>query len=227
MIIINIDSGKNSNFILQSPNDHFMKSISLLLLIFSFALLSCNSAFKSMQTPDDVYYSVPLQEGIVKVEPEKRSHEENYIRMQSRHSTWRNMNNDYTDAYYDPYHYGYNYSYYYNPYYYSFPIFCCNTCLSYSIPANSTPRMTNLGSYYNTSTKIVNSKTGQIQTFTFKDAYNNSNQSSKITRGNLFGNSSSYSGSNEGGGRSYSPSNPRSSGYSSGSGSSISRPSRH
>lgn len=173
--------------------------ISLLYLVL-FGMSSCNTSFKTLQTPDDVYYSTNIPDGI-KEQPVDRN-----IRMRSRDHRWR----EFDDWRYDPYHYGYNNPYYYNPYYSTYPVFGYYTWGT-SVTNSSPVRMTNLGSYYNTETKAVNIKTGVVTTSSGPSRYNNSNNGGN-TRTPI----------NSGGTRTYSPSNRPS-----GGGAPVTRPSRN
>lgn len=148
---------------------------------------SCSTAYRSGQTPDDVYYSPvrAIEESEEKEEKRDRyedasdRYEEREIRMASRDRRWRDMNNDY-DYRYSPYLYGYNYGYYYNPYYYNKPVFLPGYVITN--PKNSTPRTTNLGSYSNNTLVVSNTKTGQTQWVKTRSSYNNSNNNSSFIR---------------------------------------------
>lgn len=182
-----------------------MKYYSLALLFSLFLLGSCSTAYRNMQTPDDVYYSDGRPEGalVAESEPEYPS------RMKCRDRRWRDINDDFGYGY-DPYHYGYCHPYYYNPYYYPFPVF------NYIPAPNSTPRYSNLAGYYNNTRTIVNTKTGETSILKSSEAYNNSNRDSRLIR-------SAGSGAS-GDSRIYSPSKTSSG---SASGQPISRPSRN
>lgn len=187
-----------------------MKLSVLLIFLLVFGLTSCNTAYKTLQTPDDVYYSTGRPDGMREETVKEEEPADRNIRMRSRDRRWRNFD----DWSYDPYHYGYNNPYYYNPYYYSNPVFGCSMCYywSNSFIKNSPPRMTNLGSYYNTDRQVVNIKTGNSTKLTGTDRFNNSNNNRNIFRGSRNSGSSGSEGI-----RSYSPSAPSSSGGSSGS----------
>jgi len=201
-----------------------MKIKILLLAIIVAAGTSCSNSYKTTQTPDDVYFS-PVRA----LEEEKRSESNTFnsaenreIRMSRYDSRWRNFNDDYNFRY-DPYRYGYSYGYYYNPFYHPCPVFISGY---YPInPKNSTPRMTNLGSYYYNNMQVVNPKTGTTQMVRSTRTYNNSNRSSLIRRAITPTNDRS-SGDNDT--RSYSPSSgsSQSSGGRSSSGGAVSRPGR-
>jgi hypothetical protein len=160
-----------------------------LLLILSVALFaSCSTAYKSGQTPDDLYYSKPKVISEEKVEKEVRDErtvynsEDRQIRMAIRDQRWRNLDYDYDYDYsYSPYKYGYNYGYYYNPVYYPYPVYN-NTCtVKYSNPKNTTIRTANLGGYNNTVTTYSNTKLGgNVKTVTVR-GYNNNQQPTRST----------------------------------------------
>ncbi len=195
-----------------------------LLVAFTVAAFSsCSTAYKSGQTPDDVYYSP------VKVIEHNNDQEQNkeevkntqtlqdrQIRMASRDRRWRDLDNDYDYSYRNS-PYGYctctcnSYGYYYNPYYSPWPVYYPKA--TYSNPVNATPRMVNLNSYrgYNNAS-AVNPKTNNGTNWTVPSRqYNNSNRGSGV--GNVIraiispnsspSNSSSNSDNNT---RTYSPS---------------------
>lgn len=219
----------------------------LLLVIASVSIASCSTAYKSGQTPDDVYYSPVrgIDEKDNREDEVDRSddYEEREIRMATRDRRWRDINDDY-DYRYDPYRYGYNYGYYYNPYYYNRPVYIPGCTIIN--PKNTTPRMTNLGSYNNNTLAVSDPKSGQTKWVKSNRAYNNSNNNSSFVRRILTPsstNSSSTSGrsrstndndNNNNNTRTYSPSSSSSRSSSSGSsssgsssgGKSVSRPTR-
>lgn len=229
-----------------------MKQQILHLAITALVLSSCTTAYKTGQTPDDVYFSqAKPQDEYVQVNREKDKYNYNddyyddrYLRMKVQNRTrW-----DYLDDWYayDRYGYRYNYVYgsYFNPYtswnYYYNPYFP-NTVLvvNSKVPASQTsyekPRNFNLNSYTNNNYNTVNnitkgmSKSGSVS----RPVYNNSNNDGlSNTLKQIFSsgnNNNSYSAPT----RSYNPSsgssNNSSSSGSSSSGSSsgeVSRPKR-
>ncbi len=217
-----------------------------ILAIAAVSISSCSTAYKSGQTPDDVYFSPvravderETREEVRTTNYRTDAYEEREIRMGTRDRRWRDINDDYGYNYrYDPYRYGYNYGYYYNPYYYNRPVFLPG----YTIvnPKNSTPRTTNLGSYKNPTLVVANNKTGQAKWVPANRSYNNSNNGGSFIRrvitpaastnsGNNNRSSTNYENNNT---RTYSPSNnsSNSSSNSSSSGSSgtpVSRPVRN
>ena len=214
-----------------------MQSKTLLVALSIAAISSCSTAYKSVQTPDDVYYSP------ARVVEERQRQESDELRNETavdyeismgiRDSRWRYFRDDY-DYQNSPYNYASrkyaNYGYYYNPYYYPWAIYTGS--VTYSPPVNSTPRMVNLKTYTGYNTKIASGKTaGTVAWSNQSTQYNNSNRSStrseqrQIIRSN--NNSSSSTPSNNS--RTYSPSSGSSGSSSSGSGSSgssVTRPGR-
>jgi hypothetical protein len=217
-----------------------MQSKILLLALSVAAFSSCSTAYKTGQTPDDVYYS-PVR--VVAEKKEVQREEQRYektnsdyeITMGIRDRRWRDFRDDYE---YDnsPYNYCYcnckTTGYYYNPYYYPWAIYTLTP--AYKTPVNSTPRMVNLNAYNGYNTKVASGKTNSTSTFSNSSQYNNSNRSSSrlgnIIRQTIEPSSSTPSSSNNT--RTYSPSSssstPSSGSSSSGSGSSSSssRPAR-
>lgn len=189
-----------------------MKSPILLLALIVVALSSCTTAFKTGQTPDDVYFSPtrPADE-YVRTERDDRRYQsrdeyydDRYLRMRVNNRTrWSELD--------DWYYYGsrYDYSYYnsynwnnpwtpcsywnsyYNPYYQSYVV------VKPKSPVFNRPRMSNLNTYNNnmlTNNNYSNPKTSRGGFKIFSNS----------------GNSNSYSGG--------SGSNGRSSGNGSGTG---------
>jgi len=224
----------------------------LLIAISAAAFSSCSTAYKSGQTPDDVYYSPArvVDERRDDNRDEARQYQSTAddarIRMQIRDRRWRDLNYDYDYDYsynYSPYYYSYksynNYGYYYNPYYCSRPLYYPKVIAT--APVNSTPRMVNLNSYKNYNAAVSNnSKTGTGTRWVQPARqYNNSNSGgSKV--GNILrevltsrpdNNSNNTNSSPNNNTRSYTPSTPSSSGSSGSSsggssGGSVSRPNR-
>ncbi|MEP7236573.1 MAG: hypothetical protein ABI685_01865 [Ferruginibacter sp.] len=221
-----------------------MQSKTLLLALSVAAFSSCSTAYKTGQTPDDVYYS-PAR--VVEVK-EKQSDDRNEVRYQKdddyeitmsiRDRRWRDFRDDYSYSY-SPYNYAtcntYNYGYYYNPYYYPWAIYTGK--LTYSAPVNTTPRMVNLNAYSGYNTRVATGKTTGTMTWSNPyTQYNNSNRSSTRSEGRqviLPRNNTNNSSSTTTETRTYTPSSNNSSsnsgssssGSSSNSGS-VSRPGR-
>jgi len=205
----------------------------LLIAIATLSLGSCSTAYKSGQTPDDVYFSpVKVVEEKNDRDDERRDDkvdaEEREIRMASRDRRWRDWDDDY-DCRYDPYRYGYSYGYYYNPYYYPYPVYSGYT---YVNPKNTTPRTANLAGYNPKTLVVSNPKTGEVKWVNAPKTYNNSNNNNGgFVRRILTPSNSNNNSSNNNSNRTYNPSsNSSSSGSSSSgsksSGSSVSRPAR-
>lgn len=119
-----------------------MKSKFLLVLLAAAALTSCSTAYKSGQTPDDVYYSPENEKEEyvdIKKNDDTRYHnyqsdnaDDRWLRMRVRNPyRWNafddydwNMHNSWTNNYYNPYSYNwnsywngyYNWNSWYNPY---------------------------------------------------------------------------------------------------------------
>lgn len=226
-----------------------MVSKILFFIVTAAAFCSCSTAYKSGQTPDDVYYSParPVYETSKSNEEWVSTEDYNQdrqIRMGILDRRWRYMDYDYGYSYYNsPYNYFYNTctscGYYYNPYYSSCPVY-------YPVPGkprvviinpvNTKPRMVNLNAYsgYNSNTY---KNQNNINWRTRSGQYNNSNQNrgvgNRIRRVISPSSSNDNSSRNANDSRSYSPSSGdngssnRSSGNSSSSGSgSVTRPGR-
>lgn len=175
-----------------------MKRQILLLAITAAALSSCTTAYKTTQTPDDVYFS-PTQprDEYVRVEDDDDEYryddnyyDDRYLRMKVQNRTRWNYLDDWYD--YDRYSYRYNYYYgsYYNPYtswnYYYNP-YCRNNVIIYNPKQSSVvtnvpkPRNFNLSSYTNTSYNNANSnvKMNSVKPGTVgRPVYNNTNSTS-------------------------------------------------
>ena len=214
-----------------------MQSKILLFALSVAAFSSCSTAYKTGQTPDDVYYS-PVK--VVAEKKETQREEQRYektnndyeITMSIRDRRWRDFRDDYE---YDnsPYNYCYcnckNTGYYYNPYYYPWAIYTISP--TYKTPVNSTPRMVNLNAYNGYNTRVATGKTNGTLPTNSSYQYNNSNRSGSrvgnILRQTIDPTPSTPSSNNNT--RTYSPSSSSSSSSgssSSGSSSSSSRPAR-
>ncbi len=163
-----------------------MKTLLLILYIALFA--SCSTAFKSGQTPDDLYYAKPTGITEKKVEREVTynhnvyNNEDRQIRMAIRYQRWRSLDYDYDYDYsYSPYKYGFNYGYYYNPAYYPYPVYNNTYNVKYTNPKNTTIRTANLGAYNNTVTTYSNSKfSNNVKTISIR-GFNTGQQPVKTT----------------------------------------------
>lgn len=188
-----------------------MKPTILLLALTAAALSSCTTAYKTGQTPDDVYYSpAKPQDEYVRTQKEDdrqyRSDEEyyddRYLRMKVHN---RILWSDLDDWYYFGNRYNYSsyhnwnnpwspntyWNYYYNPY-----------CNSYSVTVNpkssvvyNRPRTFNLNTYYSnllTNGNYTNPKGSPNNTYTgpgkTTSSNNNSNNNSNSNTGNILRN---------------------------------------
>ena len=202
------------------------------ILLFSLSVLvfsSCSTAYKSGQTPDDVYYS-PVKyteekqnndRDEVKNEPQK----DYEITMRIRDHRWRDFDDSY-DYRNSPYNYCScnckNYGYYYNPAYHPWPVY-----IGKYIPVNTTPRMANLNAYRGYSNIFVNDPKSGTTVNWVKPTSNYNNSNSESTRKTITPKKESSSSNNT---RTYTPSTNSSSNSSPNSGSSnsgtVTRPNR-
>jgi hypothetical protein len=169
-----------------------MYTKTLLLALSVAAFSSCSTAYKSGQTPDDVYYSPvrPDEESINNDRNDDKRDQATYrpaedwqVRMAIRDRRWRDLD-DYS---YDnsPYNYCYcncnHYTgYYYNPFFYPVPIY--NVKIN-TVKLNNTPRMVNLNAYHNYNPAVANQKTSGTYWIN-PIRYNNSNTNSGRGLGN-------------------------------------------
>jgi hypothetical protein len=123
----------------------------LYVAIGAMLLSSCSSAYKTGQTPDDVYYSPG--EGVPAAVPPTDDNTSYYD--PSNILYLGSFYNNYP-CIYTPYYDGYIYNHYYNSYYYPYPVYA----KTYSTPyVNTIPRMVNLNAY-NTNTYNNNNVSG-------------------------------------------------------------------
>lgn len=227
-----------------------MKSTILLLALAALIFSSCSSAYKTGQTPDDVYFS-PLPKGDEYVRTEKKEdksykgsdeyYEDRYLRMrvQNRYQ-WSALddyyfNNPYAYNYYGSYYNSYSWSSpynsywmwnnYYNPYCGSV-IIIKNPGRYYVPPAR--PIAFNLNSYTNSANRTAARRNLNSNYSTNGSRYNNNNSSLSNSVRKVFvntnsGSNRSYNNSNDNNStpsRSYNPSSSNSGSRSSSSGSS-------
>ena len=220
-----------------------MKTAILLLVVSATILSSCTTAYKTGQTPDDVYYSPtrPQQENDDVQKEDKKDYtysdeyySDRYLRMKVRNRyRWNDLNDWYN---YDRYSYGYNYYYgsYNNPYnswnYYYNPYCCCHTNNIhniYSSPKEASvkpivkPHNFSLTGYTNNSYNNTNSSASGSRVYNNTNN-NNSNGATKTIR-TIFernNNNNSSSSSSSTPSRTYTPPSSSSSSSSSSSGSS-------
>ena len=206
-----------------------------LLMALSVAVFSsCSTAYKTGQTPDDVYYSpvkpVAEKKYTEREEDRRRVNNDYEITMSIRDQRWRNFRDDYN---FDnsPYNYCYcncnSLGFYYNPYYYPWAIY--TPMPVYTARVNTTPRMVNLNAYNGYNSKVARGKTNNTLTFSNPSQYNNSNRSGSRL-GEIFRQVIVPAASSSNNSRSYSPSSgssgSSSSGSSGGGSGSVSRPGR-
>jgi hypothetical protein len=216
---------KSSNFSFKSFNQTAMYTKLLLIALSVATFSSCSTAYKSGQTPDDVYYSP------VKVTADVQNNNQDLVKNETpvdygismgiHDPRWRGFNDNY-DYLYSPYHYCTcncsNDGYYYNPYYHPWPIYT-----TMIVPVNATPRMVNLNAYsgYNNITLIPKNGNG-INWVMPSGQYNNTNRYTPgyTNRQSLYPSNNNSSSSNST--RTYTPS----SNSGSSSPGSVSRPKR-
>src|SRR5690349_1268056 len=109
-----------------TSKSYAMKSI-LPLLLFVLVLSSCSSAYKTGQTPDDVYFSParPQDEYVRTEKSEERKRYDGEVYRDDRYLRMKIHNRRYADLYDDYYSY--------NPYYYHY----YNSSLYYNSPWSS------------------------------------------------------------------------------------------
>src|SRR5687767_6111019 len=116
-------SHKISNFTYITSKPFAMKSLAIIVALAALAFTSCTSAYKTGQTPDDVYFS-PARDGGAEeyVQTEKRDdrryqgsddyYEDRYLRMRANNrNRWSVLDDYYMNS---PYAYNYYGSYYGN-----------------------------------------------------------------------------------------------------------------
>jgi hypothetical protein len=185
-----------------------MKPSILLLAVFAAAFTSCTTAYKTGQTPDDVYYSPSRpQDEYVRVDDDREDeyrydeeyYDDRYLRMRVRNrqrwsqlDDWYFYDRNYGYSYYNSLYWGNPWTPYatwnnfYNPY--------CPTIIVNPGVKNTynKPRTSNLNTYTNTQTAKNNPKLNQGR-------YINTNSNSGSSRPrNVNTRSSSGNGSNSG-----------------------------
>lgn len=196
-----------------------MKSTILLLALAAVIFSSCSSAYKTGQTPDDVYFS-PAPKGAEYVETEKKEdknykgsdeyYEDRYLRMrvQNRYQ-WSALddyyfNNPYAYNYYgsyynsiswsSPYNSYWMWNNYYNPYCGGSVIIVKNPG-RYNVPP-ARPIAFSLNSYTNNSNRTPARRSLNNNYSTNGSRYNNSNNSLSNSVRKVFTNSNSNNNSN-------------------------------
>jgi hypothetical protein len=148
-------------------NSLIMNTRILLAAILAIVFSSCSTAYKTGQTPDDVYYSPVRADFAMLPDEGQTSYDDQSILMSIRDPRWRDFDNDYA---YTPYNFGYNCDYYYNPYYCAYPVY--TTIIN---PVNTTPRMANLSAYNNNYNNLNEAlRLNKINTIQQQKTYNNS-----------------------------------------------------
>jgi len=209
-----------------------MKRQILFFAIIAATLNSCTTAYRSGQTPDDVYYSaarphdeyVRVEEDDNRYRNDDEYYDDRYLRMKvMNHTRWDYFNDWYSfDRYSYRYnnYYGYNYgsywnpynswNYYYNPYSPNTVILITPTKGSSGVTNIQNPRNFNLNSYTNQQYNNQNNgaKINIKSVPNSRPVYNNNNTGLSNTikqifsGGNNNGSYNSYSSPNN---RSYSP----------------------
>ncbi len=228
----------------------------ILIALATVSISSCSTAYKSGQTPDDVYYSpTRMVEEDTRQDDRQASQqvenpEDREIRQGIRDYRWRVLNYDYSynynryNTYCNCYCNKYGYGYYTHPYYTPSPYYIPSPYYVPPVKVNTTPRMVNLATYGGGTTPgtigSINPKNNQPGLYTPPKQYNNSNNDNRrggltnairqvLTPSSGNNNSNSNSSNNT---RTYQPSSnsnsssSSSSSSSSGSGGGITRPAR-
>ena len=187
--------------ILTSKSSAMKSYLPFLSLVFVFA--SCTSAYKSGQTPDDVYFSPARpQEEYVRTEKnddkkyrgDQEYRDDRYLRMKVHNRLWSTIDDGYYYSYYpsNPYIYtnGWNASVYWN-YLYN-PYCCCNTTVvNYKSPVYNKPRTVNLRVFDNLpSTNDPKGTYGKTySTRTSREGSRNGSNAGTLLRNVFFGSS--------------------------------------
>jgi uncharacterized membrane protein YgcG len=205
MIATIIKCCKSSNFILKLIKLAAMKQTLLICFVSLAAFSSCSTAYKSGQTPDDVYYSpLPKQAEYTRNDEDNNNryneeyYDDRYLRMKVRNRyQWNNLHDWYA---YERWGFGHNYYWgsYYNPYnswnYYYNPYCQANNALDFGNPKlvnytkpTAKPRVFNVGTYTNTTFNNPNNGTAQNGKTTSKQVstrpvYNQSNTQNTRTQ---------------------------------------------
>lgn len=188
-----------------------MKSSILLLIAGTLAFSSCTTAYKTGQTPDDVYYSPDRpQDEYVRVNndndrryqnDDEDYYEDRYLRMKVRNRyQWNDLddyyfyNNRYAYSYYNTWGYWNNpwnpylsWNYYYNPY-------CTNSHVVVgggSYVNYNRPRVFNLNTY---NTQVANGNYSNSHSTYTNGNYNNNTNRPTRTYNNSYNNNNSNSG---------------------------------
>ena len=198
---------KNSNFIINTLKLKCMNIKLLLIFLLVVSFTSCTTAYRTGQTPDDVYYS-----------PVRAIH---YDTIQTHRNDDQIVYNNSDDGYYRTntrrYRRYHNYDYNCFPDAYGNYIYI-DPKTGKTAPYIS-PRKINVGGYVKVPTPIINTKTGKVDpapptpTRTFKTPANNSNGTAvgNLIRDIFSGNNNNSGSSSTGTNRSSTGTNPGSS----------------
>jgi hypothetical protein len=190
-----------------------MKSF-LPLLSLALIFASCSTAYKTGQTPDDVYYSPTRpqseyvradeedEDEVKRYKDEEEYRNDRYLRMRVRNRRWYTIDDEYAYSYYPSktvfiYNSPWNTASYWN--YYNNPYCCCNTGYLPPVKATvySTPRKFNLNVYNQpTQTNVKGTKVATRSTTTSSSGSSSSGGGLLRT---IFGGSSSGSSSGSSG----------------------------
>jgi len=190
-----------------------MKTTYLLPILSALLLISCSTAYKTGQTPDDVYFSPPRPEAeYVRVQRDEtrrvryyqEDEEDRFLRMRVRNrNRWDDLDDWYT---FERWSLGYNqffaptlnpfmsWNYFYNPYF--MPVAWTQTPVKNIFTG---PRIYNLGSYQQgpVNIKMIQQNTGSGSNYV---PFGTQRNSSATTRGNAL--REAFGASNSGGGHS-------------------------
>jgi hypothetical protein len=198
---------KSSNFTYKPLNRFAMKSPLLVLAVAALALGSCTSAYKTGQTPDDVYFS-PTRPQEEYVQTEKREdrryhgtdeyYEDRYLRMRvTDRYRWSVLDDYYLNS---PYAYNYYGSYYGNTWSNPYNSYWCWN--NYYNPYSSVIIIKNPKSYvtppsrpvaFNAASYNSNPGTARPSSNRYVSSYYNNNNNNNGSRYNNSNSSSSFS----------------------------------
>ena len=203
-------SHKSSNFIINSSKPFAMKSAILLLALSAIIFSSCTTAYKSGQTPDDVYYSPARpQDEYVKAQRNDNRYsddyyEDRYLRMkvQNRYR-WNDLDDWYGSErrfrynvyssyglYNEPWNPHTYWNSYYNPYYTH-----CYAGNNIKTVAYTKPRTFNLNTYNSNTSNNQQNNNKYRNSNTYSESRNSNSNSGNSLRNIFNGNNNSSSGS--------------------------------
>jgi len=195
-----------------------MKTTNLLVMLSVILLSSCTAAYRTGQTPDDVYYSParPEEEYVRAQREESRryryaeeDYEDRYLRMKVRNRhQWNDLNDWYSyerwtlgsNSYFAPTVNPYvSWNYYYNPYYNYYNPYFSHWAITTAVtkPVTNRPRTFNLNTYQQTPVNIKSTRaqSGQYSSGNYATPTGRSNSTNRgNTLREIFSNSGgSYS----------------------------------